>query len=327
MKCAIVSPCASGEIDGTILVNLINHLERTGLDGCDVAVVPISYFSDYRFEERLPRWLSGKRWVLLDFLELGLDWNPDGSQDTHVLGRNSANFPRVSGPEWMKMDALVRDQPPIVYFKRELLERERTDWLHPIEFPSYLATPRTQSKEEFLSRPVEVLHYWGLSNPLRPELHGDIFKQAYSNGYEVISEFSHWDRFFADKRHKVWASIHAPHFARVGIEHVQHFIHRSKIGVSLPGAGYFCFRDQEVSSGSVPAYIDFPMATSYPRINKENCIKLPPDDMWWHLNEMVRPLSNDLLYDIYVASQENARKYESATYVRDYVTPLIQSRL
>lgn len=318
---AIQSPCLNGAIDGTVMGNLLQHLpNQTTVHHADVVIVPISYYHDFQFHPQLPAILRGKKWVLVDFLELGLDWEVDGGLDTHVLGRNSANFPRISGPEWMKLDAFVRDTPPVVYFKRELLEREQSDWLVPVDFPCYLPVPGIQTKDEFDSRPLEVLHYWGLSHEARPRLHGEIFSHAYVQGYEILSQFNHWHGFFAEPRLRTWGAIHAPHFDRKSMTDVMHFIHRSKITVSLPGAGVKCFRDSEAPCGSVPAFWACGIARSYPWEAEKNCILLEPGCEWEDLNDATK---QDDLYDLYVAAQETIQKYSSPTYVRDYFVPNI----
>lgn len=324
MRIAVQSPCQNGSIDGTVEANILRHLRNAQVETSDLVIIPISFYGDFKFNAALPHLLKGKRWVMMDFLELGLDWDVNSGTDTHVLGRNSANFPRVSGPEWMKFDAFTRDHPPSAYFKRELLAREQTDWLIPVDFPCYVPIPWTQTKAEFETRPIEVFHFWGLSHLSRPKLHGNIFKYAYGERYEVISQFGHWNGYFADPRGRTWASVHAPHFDRKPIAEVMHFTHRSKISVSLPGAGVKCFRDSEAPCGSTPAFWDCGIARSYPWTPGENCIGLAPNAEWEHLRAAVQL---EDLYEIYVAAQETIRKYDAVTYAKDYLLTRIQNCL
>lgn len=325
MRYAIQSPCKNGAIDGTVQANILRHLpDQVSVSHADVVVVPISYYGDFQFNASLPHVLRGKKVALVDFLELGLDWEVDSGIDTHVLGRNSANFARVSGPEWMALDAWIRDNPPITYFKRELLAREQSDWLVPVDFPCYLPIPATQNKVEFDQRPLEVLHYWGLSHESRPRLHGEIFSRSYTHKYEVLSQFGHWHGHFNDPRGRTWAAIHAPHFDRKAMVDVMHFVHRSKITVSLPGAGVKCFRDSESPCGSIPAFWNCGIARSFQWVDGENCIMLQPGCEWDDLHDAVQ---KDNLHDLYVAAQETIRKYECAPYVRDYIIPNIERNL
>lgn len=325
MKFHITSPDAFARVDGTVQRTLLEHLpNHVGLHDTDVVVIPISFYQDFQFRRDLPAIIGSKRWILVDYLELGLDWEPNGVIDSHVLGRNSANFSRVSGPEWMRLDSFVRDHPPLVYFKRELLAREHSDWLQPLEFPGYLPIPTIQTKEEFHSRPVEAFLFWGLSHPSRPRLHGDIFRNAYSSGYEVISQFSHWNGYFADLRDKTWASIHAPHFDRKPISEILHFNHRSKISVSLPGAGFKCFRDTEAPNGAIPAFLESPIGHAFPWVHGENCIRLKECDEWQSLFDATL---RDDLYDIYIQAQENIARYGSERYIYEYIIPSIQAKI
>lgn len=320
-----ISPDAHGKVDGTVQANLLNHLPKShGVHDADILVVPISHFEDYQFRRDLPAIIGNKRWVLMDFCELGLEWPFDGTVDSHVFGRNNLEFPRVSTKEWMLLNAFVQSNPPLVYFKRELLAREHSDRLVPIEFPAYLPVPALQSKPEFDSRPVEAFHFWGLSHASRPRLHGDIFRHAYGKGYEVLSEWGHWTGFFSDPRKRVWASIHAPHFARVGTDHLQHYLHRSKITVSLPGAGYHCFRDTESLIGSIPAYWHSAVGWSYPFQHGVNCIELRPEREWEDLYEATQRTD---LYDIYVESQKAAEFYYGPNFIQRHIIPSIEKRI
>jgi hypothetical protein len=325
MKFHITSPDAFARVDGTVQRTLLSHLPNlVGAHDADVIVVPISFYQDFQFRRDLPAIIGSKRWILVDYLELGLDWEPNGVIDSHLLGRNSANFARVSGPEWMRLDAFVRDHPPLVYFRRELLAREHSDSIRPLEFPGYLPIPTIQSREEFNSRPVEAFHYWGLSHRSRPVLHGDIFRHSYDKGYEVLSEWGHWHGFFSNKRNRVWSTIHAPHFARVGIEHIQHYIHRSKLTVSLPGAGVRCFRDLEAAAGSIPTFGHTALGWSFPFIHGQNCIEIRLDHAW---EDLYKATQRGDLYDIYVESQRNAENFVGANYVNRHIIPSIERRL
>jgi hypothetical protein len=323
MKFAIQSPCLNGAIDGTVQANLLRHIpNQVPVSNADVVIVPISWFDNFQLNPAL--YQIKVPVVVIDFLELGLDWDVNSGKDSHILGRNSANFPRTNHPHWMHLDAWVRDVAVVTYFKRELLEREVTEKIVPVDFPCYLPIPGVQTKEEFDARPLEVFHFWGLSHESRPRLHGDIFREAYHNGYEVLSQFGHWHGYFADPRGRTWASVHAPHFDRKPMTDVMHFIHRSKISVSLPGAGVKCFRDSEASCGSIPAFWNCGIARSYPWEAEKNCILLQPGIEWLDLCDVVQ---QDNLYDLYVAAQETIQKYSAPTYVRDYILPNIERNL
>jgi hypothetical protein len=325
MKISVVSPDAHGRIDGTVQANLLNHLPNlVPISQSDVVVVPVSWYSDYAWRHDLTGIIGSKPYVILDYVELGLEWDLWSDLDSMVIGRNVLNFPRVSGKDWVSLNDFVRDRPPVCYFKRELLNREITDWLRPADFPCPLPLPAIQTKQEFDSRPLDVFWFWGLSHPARPRLHGEIFSNAYDHGYEVMSQFGHWEGFFSCERGTTWASIHAPHFDRKPISDVMHFNHRSKISVSLPGAGYHCFRDTEAPVGAIPAFWHMPIARAFPWIHGRNCIELRPSEEWRDLYESTK---RDDLYEIYVSAQANIANYTCGNYVNNHVIPSIERML
>lgn len=304
---------------------LLSFLPQEAFSGTGTLhIVPISYYHDYEFRRDLRSIIGSDPWCLIDYTELGLDWDVWSGVDSMVLGRNVLNFLRVANKEWLALNDLVRDNPPKVYFKRELLAREQTDWLVPVDFPCYLPLPAIETKEQFDTRPLDAFTFWGLSHPARPRLHGEIFKQAYDHGYEVLSQFGHWHGHFYDPRGRTWAAIHAPHFDRKPIEDVMHFNHRSKISVSLPGAGYSCFRDTEAPVGSIPAFWHMPLARAFPWIHGRNCIDLRPTEEWRDLYDATK---RDDLYDIYISAQANIQNYQSHNYVHQHILPAIERRL
>jgi len=191
MRVFIQSPDARGRIDGTIRQNLLNFFTLApDQANADIVVVPVSYYHDFEFNNDLFK--IKKPWICADFLEYGASWTT--GLDSHILGRNSANFSNVASEQWMKLDAFVRDHKPAVYFKRELLERDRTDWIHPVEFPCYVPAWPAQAKEDFDRRPIEVFMSWGLSHSCRQALHGEMFSKALENGITMISAWNQLSR-------------------------------------------------------------------------------------------------------------------------------------
>jgi len=322
LKVHIISPDLHGRIDGTINANLLRFFNvATSQDEADVVIIPVSYYGDYIFNHSLHE--IRKPWVIFDYLEYGSSWK-DGT-DSHILGQNSANFACVSGPEWMKLDAFVRDHKPIVYFKRELLERERSNWLHPIEFPCYLPAWPVQSKEDFDKRAIEVFFSWGLSHESRPRFHGEIFTNALHNGISIISAWDQFENFDYANHKRVWATIHSPHTTRRDISTVMHYQSMAKISVSLPGNGFRCFRDNESACNSIPAYWDDCIARAYDWIDGVNCIRLSP------YYEFIK-LSGDGIYksdlhQIYLNGLDTVEKYRSQNFVNNYIAPIVKGKL
>ncbi len=226
----------------------------------------------------------------------------------------------------MRLDAFVRDHKPAVYFKRELLERERSEWLQPVEFPCYLPTWPAQSKEDFDKRAIEVFMSWGLSHGCRQALHGEMFMKALENGITMISAWDQFDKFDYANHKRVWSSIHSPHITRVDISTVVHNQSRAKISLSLPGNGMRCFRDNEAPVNAVMACWSDDIARSYNWVYGENCIRLHRTQMYDELLMWTDRFS-DSLHDIYLNGLETVDKYRSANYVNNYLTPIIQSAL
>jgi len=316
MKLLVISPDASGTIDGTLHYHVLAHLPTTeGMAACDAVVVPIAYHGDYRFN---PGLLAIKKPViLLDYLEMG--W--DAGDKENVLGRGALKqFGHLASEEWSKLDAWVRDHPPVLTLKRELHQRDVSYTIQPAEFPCLRPLPPLQSKAEYDARPIEVFFSWGLSHPSRQRLHGDIFRNAHDSGIHVVDGW-HQDGHF-EKR--TWATIHSPWYARQPIDVVDTWNSRAKISVSLPGAGQKCFRSAEAPRGSIMALQDDMMAWSYPWENYKNALWLVPGSEFKNLT-LVTDRAD--LYDIYANSQQTCAKYFAPTYARDYLAPTISSRL
>jgi hypothetical protein len=324
MKFFVISPDVHGRVDGTVQANLLNHLPRSnGVHDCDCVVLPFSYYEDFQWNPQVPAIIGKRRYIVIDFIELGLDWDVNSGMDSKVLGRNTLNYLRIAKQGWLGANDFIRDNPPIAYFSRELLQREVTDWLLPLDFPCYLPLPSIQTKQEFDSRPLDIFWFWGLSHESRPRLHGDIFRNAYKMGYEVLSQINHWEGFFRDPRGRTWATVHAPHWDRRPIQEIMHFNHRSKLSVSLPGAGQKCFRDSECPVGSVPAFWETGISWSFPWVDGHNCVSLRPNMEWEDLYEATQ---RDDLYDLYVSAQSNIENYSSPNYVHRHIIPSIQKR-
>lgn len=326
MKLHILSPCASGQIDGTIKNQILDRLPNLvdSVLAADAVVLPISFFANYQFNEALYK-LKGKPLIVVDFLEYSTFWN---GEETHLLGKNLQVAKNLfNKPEWMKLDGWLAANPPAMYFKRELLNRDRTDRVRPIEFLCYLDIPPVQSRAEFDARPFEVFHCWGYSHHTRPQLHAWIFEEGMARrGLGVISDWSHAYPYMQSPQKRTWVSIYSPHYVRKPIAEMLWWHERSKIMVSLPGAGYKCFRSAEVVNSVHALMGENDIAWSYPWEHGVNAIHLK-----WSLQGSVlwevTTFEMHLLYDIYVAGQETLRKYQPENYIRDYLIPAIKGAL
>ncbi len=310
-------------IDGSIQSNILDHFHYivSSPAKADVCLVPISFFHDYKFNPRL--WdISDKPWVMIDFLEY--EWCYfNEKNETHLFGKNT-NDCRWLNPNWEPLDEWVRNHPPILYFKRELLEKDASDTVKPVEWPAYLPDMPMQSEEEFNNRPLEVFSNWGFSHPSRPTLHSKIF-EGMNHGIGVISEASQFEPYLRDHPHaRTWMSVFCPWFSRVPIADLSFYQRRAKLTVALHGCGKKCFRHSEAPVESIMALQEDRLAWSFPWVHGENCIRLRNGHEFEDLNEATK---RDDLYRIYRSSQETIARYRGGAYVRDYLLPLIQSKL
>lgn len=333
MNLFVLSPDAAGQIEPTLQHTLFKHLHSCEtLEAADAVVVPISYIPDV---EIAPQLLSlEKPVIVVDFLEYFRQWD---EKETHVFGVNDPPLEHWMTDPWKKLDDWLRDHPPILYFKRELLEKDRSDTLVPVEWPCQLSVPPTQTREEFEARPFQVFNNWGLSNHFRSEFHGQIFTEAGRLGITVADSWEMMDYFIEHpegERH--WATIFTHHTRRRPIEEVMRYQLQAKVACSLPGSGTKCFRHGEAPVGCVMALPHDEMAWGIPWEDKVNCLRFFDYDDCPMPEQLVRygladdswkPSCADSLYDVYVAGQETIRKYRSKDYVRDYMRPLIEKAL
>ena len=317
MKFHVLSPDGRGQIDGTVTTHLLKHFPNMGhsMEAADVILVPISFFIDYTFSNSLRA--IKKPWILIDFMEYVTFWD---QKDTHLFGKNHEVALNLQNDEWKTFSDWVADNPPVLYFKRELLEKDVSDTVKPIEFPCYIAPQIVQTREAFNARPIEIFSSWGYSHESRPRIHGDMFRALATHGVSIIS---HWDQFngyFQNPCARTWVTIFSPHYVRVPIDNILQRQAQSKISLSLPGGGVKCFRSTESPTNSIMALHDDSIAWSIPWVHGENCIRLTINDEFISLDEATR---RDDLYDIYLASLDTVDKYRSIRYVNEYILPEI----
>jgi hypothetical protein len=329
MRVFIQSPDNAGRIDGTITAHLLSGFPDVSSSphDCDVIVVPISTFADYKFNPKLhdiDGWdLSARKpWVLLDFTEL--EWCYfDEKNETHLFGKNTRDC-RWLNPHWHPFCDFVRDHPPVMYFKRELLAKDVTASVKPIDWPCYLGEPPLQSESEFNARPIEVFFSWGFSHPSRPRLHAAIFHAMTTHNIGVIAEIDQFEGYFKGPCARTWASIFAPWHARKPIADLEWYQMRSKMSVSLPGCGRKCFRHAEAPVGTIMALQEDELAWSYPWVHGENAVRLCPGHEFEDLDAATKWPN---LYQIYLKSQETIALYRTKPYVQNYLFPLIEAVL
>src|SRR5688572_11510908 len=93
-----------------------------------IPIVLVAWTEDFVFNDAL---LNVKDFILCCFAEYG--WNFP-IVDSHIWGENKIEH-RYIGAEWEKFDNWIKSNPPRLIFKRELLKKDVTDKILPIEYP------------------------------------------------------------------------------------------------------------------------------------------------------------------------------------------------
>ena len=314
MTFQVISPDAARRVDPPV-----SRFLQTLPQGRDIAVVPITRLDGFQFRDELRGTLEGKPWVLLDFSEFGPEWD---QQTSHLWGRDRLAHGWFGGDEWAKLDAFIREHPPLITFQRELLLKDVSDTMQPVEYLNYSAPIQAETEDQFNARPIDVFFQWGLSNPYRPHLHGEIFKHSQRLGYDVCSQLDHLDRCIARKdRPSIWAVIHTPHYARVSNDETIRWFGKSKVVIAAPGCGAKTFRHGEINNSIIAMRSD-KLAYS---VNQCGIAlgDAPVDALWG----AVRGRDADYLYRTYLLNHAAADSLRPARYVPEYIIPEIQKRI
>jgi hypothetical protein len=305
MKVAVISCDARGMNDPTVNHQIVRHLDTVPVSQADVVIAFLSFREDYEISGELMK--LRKPWVLIDFVEDDRKWNGEENR----LGFERPYFRKRETADWVVLNHLVEERPPILTFKRELMWSRVSERCVPIDYLAEQKIPKVQTRAQYEHRQFQVFFTWGLSNPQRPRLHAKMFDAYARHELEVFDAPENvWDTYLPQQ----WVSIYAPWWARLPMKQVMEMQQNAKISVSLPGAGKKCFRCAEAPVGCLPAFGDFPIARAYPW-DASNSVVLTKDKEIECLKEA---LATDL-YERYVLAQENIRRYEPKTYVRDHI--------
>jgi hypothetical protein len=321
----IISPYKNGFCDQPVF-NITSQIKT------DTPIIQLTQFTDFIFDEK---WYELDKYILADFLELGANgWN---QEETLLFGVNGEKFTKSQTEDWLKFNQFVKDKNPVIYFKRELLNKDKADNIYPIEFPALFQTPPVQSKEEFDSRELELFFNWGYSHELRRATHGLIFLHATTSNIEVVDSFQNIEQTLKERNghSRTWATIFTPHFSRVDIQTVYYFQSKSKLSLSLYGAGTKCFRNLEAPLNSIMVMQDDDISWGYDWIDGFNCIKIPKaktfeeirglENQYRAIETIEQALKRDDLYEIYKNGIATCDKYRIDNYVNNYLQPLINS--
>ncbi len=327
MKYFIRHPDASGRFDppGVDCIRQTpGRVEKE--EEADVIFVPVARFDGFRFDDKLND--IKKPWVLFDWAEFG--WDDPGTTSYIWGGNGRTAHAAFRDEEWVKFDQFVFNHPPLLTFQRELLAKDRTDRVLPLDYLNWLPEAGNDTKEDFLKRPIEVEFDWGRSHEGRMYLHGSIFENAGGLSYDVVSEFCHLEHVLRGGSKRVWLSVHTPWFARLDVRQLQGIVRRSMITVVLPGAGSKTFRQGERCSDAIMAMPKHELASAYPW-DATNSIVLPKIKNVINAVEAVGQLANELmrtdLYELYGNAMANALNYRPENYCRRHIAGNVEKYL
>jgi len=305
---SIIIANQTGEIDSAYHT-LINKIST------DKTIVMVSWAENFVFNDAL---LAIKDYVLVCFSEYGWDKK---ITDSHIWGVNSESFPRYYTGDWVKFDNWVKENPPRITFKRELLKKDVTSILKPIDYPCIIPHWQADTEEQFNNRPISCFQYWGRSNENRLRIHGDIWHHATKKGFSVCDNLYYIGAFLKNENGEKWVTLNIPHWARIDINQLMPTNAISKLSLCWEGAGNKCFRHSEAPVNSVMVIHKNNLAFSYDW-NETNCILAEQGS---ELEDIDEALNNPHLYEIYKAGIENCDKYRVNNYINNYLLPLINN--
>lgn len=277
-------------------------------------IVLVSWVENFVFNDAL---LELKDYVLLCMCEYGWD---KVITDSHIWGQNSSKFERYYNNDWIKFDNWAKDNPPKILFKRELLKKDVTTTIQPLEYPCVVPEYQLQTIEEFNARSINVFQYWGRSNEMRLRIHGQIWLHAYQKGFQVCDNIYYINQYLSEEQGEKWITLWIPHYARIDVSELLKVNNISKLSLSWAGAGFKCFRTAEapVNSVMVMNRNDFSWTFDW---DYSNCILVNQGN---EIEEIEHALKRTDLYEVYKNGVENAKKYMLPNYT-NHLSSLINN--
>lgn len=272
----------------------------------DIPLVLVTRLDDFVFNEELREL---KEWVMIDLCEYG--WDAPDFIDTHLFGKNTEEYWwRFGSDEWRRFDGWVGSNPPKLYFKRELLKKDITDTILPIDYPSYIRVENPMTKEQYNARPINAFHFFGRSHEDRIKAHCDFWL----SGAAVCDNIYYINNFIQkEESGNKWVSLHIPHYERIDISNILAVNNLSKLSLSMAGSGKKCYRHSESSINSLMVLEKTNMAWQFDWVDGKNCFEYISNPVSTIKKALSEP---EKLYDIYCAGIENARNYQIDNYTR-----------
>ena len=215
-------------LDGSA-VRIAQHIDTGSLP-----ILPVTRVEGFEFNEDLR---GVKDWVMLDYSEL--HWFSENTE-THLFGVNTHKFDEVfKGDEWAKFEDWVRENPPKLYLKRELLKQDVSDNVLPMDYCSWYSPYPIENKEQFNQRPISCFFYWGRSSEYRVQFHADVWTKSNA---AVCDNLYYLNPFLQEESNpRKFVTVNVPHYARQPIENILAINGLSKLSVSMRGSGRKCF--------------------------------------------------------------------------------------
>lgn len=281
---------------------------------CKFPIVMVNWVDGFVFNDAL---LKIKNYVLVCYSEYG--WNYKITE-SHIWGVNKDLSGRYIGEEWDRFNKWVKENPPKIIFKRELLKKDVTERVKPIDYPCTIPAYPMQLEDDFNSRSVNVFNFWGRSNECRIRLQGEIWLHGFKKGFQVCDNVYYVNDYLKQESGEKWVTLWIPHWARVDMHELMKMNNLSKLSVSLPGAGFKCFRTAEspINSVMVMHKNDFAWAYDW---NETNCILVEPGK---EIEGIEAALKNKNLCNIYIEGVKTVDKYRVDNYIKNYIEPLVK---
>lgn len=280
-------------------------------------IVMVNWAENFVFNDAL----NGVRdYVLICFCEYGWSYK---ITESHIWGVNTKKEGygdgRYRGNEWDRFDDWVKNNPPKTMFKRELLKKDVSALVKPIDYPCIVESWPLQSKEQFNERPISAFQYWGRSNECRLRIHSEIWMHAFNKGFQPCDNVYYISEYLKNESGEKWITLWIPHWARIDIGQLMNINAYSKLSLSWPGAGFKCFRTGEAPVNSVLVMYKNDFAWAYDW-DETNCILVEPG---LEIDGIEAALKMEDLYGIYKNGVLNVEKYRVSNYIKDYIYPLI----
>lgn len=298
------------------------------VDG-DYVFLVLNYQSGFVFDYQQAAQLSGKRWIIADYSEYGVNhsWN-----NRHIYGLTiNEHRQTIEIAELLKLDEFLKQQNIICYFKREfssaiseMIDRGEIRFpVHPIEiFFDNIPDIEPIIREQYMSRLGGVFHLFGNSHPDRKALAGEMMKR--------------WERICTSLPKMVDlvnASLpfhlveQIEHLSRYSMNDILHWQSKCLLSVNFPGYGQKAFRLREAYHNAVPIFADIGMKYAIQPSN-DNAVMLPTENGRIKVDESIAILEEAMrdrenLWHRFQNAHNVAHALQPDSYVRDQINAKI----